>query len=431
MSAKVATTRQSRLSKRRDHLREMTSLKTPNPKSGFLDETDGWATRFFGGHREAARLAFFEQGTAMDIRTIAGAAALAALLLVAPATRAADEMIPVVATPGTARVLLAADCVALVSAAASASVQVAQVASGPAYAVLRAASQPPEQPLVIHTGGKPTDAKGACSNPVQKTFRVTMDNTPQLTEGATMRALAVLMQAFVLALLLEQAFALFFNWRLVQEFLVGRAWRTPIMVVAAYVLVARCNMNLVASLLTVYNPLGEPSGTYDSELTRTVTAMILAGGSVGVNQIMVNLGVRTPVREVAAVPVLDMTEAWVSLQIDNAKPADGDVCVNFDEVAGLTDPEVALVPTIAGVVRRRRVLERLRDVFLPNAARVPRSGGRKVTVGQVYRITIATGSGGQLTVRDLTGAKQTDLAQAPLVRFAPRAVVDLRIALVG
>ncbi len=43
----------------RDHLREVAKLKKTDPKAGFLDETDGWTDRFFGGHREAARLAFF------------------------------------------------------------------------------------------------------------------------------------------------------------------------------------------------------------------------------------------------------------------------------------------------------------------------------------------------------------------------------------
>lgn len=43
----------------RDHLREVALLKATQPKAGFLDETDGWTARFFGGHREAARLAFF------------------------------------------------------------------------------------------------------------------------------------------------------------------------------------------------------------------------------------------------------------------------------------------------------------------------------------------------------------------------------------
>jgi hypothetical protein len=325
---------------------------------------------------------------------------------------------------------LAADCVQPVSEAASAAIHVAQVTGGPAYAVLRAASQAPSQPLVLHAGGKPADGKGGCSNPVQKTFTVTMDSTPQLAEGATSHAFAILFQAFVLALLFEQAFALFFNWRLVQEFLVGRAWRTPIMVVAAYVLVRECNLDLVASLLGVYSPQPTPTGPYSTPLTQLVTAMILAGGSVGVNQIMLNLGVRTPVRDAAAVPVLDMTEAWVAVQVENAKKADGDVQVNFDEVAGLSDEVVSSVPTIAGVARRRDVLERLRDVFLPNLARVPRSGGRKVVAGKVYRITIATGTGGSVTTRDITGAVQKDLSKAPLVRFAPRAIVDLRIALV-
>lgn len=343
----------------------------------------------------------------------------------------AEPPTAVVASAGTARVLLAAECVQPVSEAASAAVDVAQVTGGPAYAVLRAATQAPSQPLVLHTGGKPADGKGACTNPVQKTFTVTMDGTPRLAEGATTHALAILMQAFVLALLLEQAFALIFNWRLVQEFLVGRAWRTPIMVMAAFVLVRECNLDLVASLLAVYNPQSTPTLPYSTALTQLVTALILAGGSVGVNQIMVNLGIRTPVRDTAAVPALDMTEAWVAVQVEKAKPADGDIQVHFDEVAGLSASDIAQVPTIAGVARRRGALERLRDVFLPNLARVPRSGGRKVVAGSVYRITIATRAGGHVTWRDYTGVVREKPAEAPLVRFAPRAIVDLSIALVG
>lgn len=43
----------------RDHMREMIKLRAEKPQACFLDETDGWTQRFFGGHREAARLAFF------------------------------------------------------------------------------------------------------------------------------------------------------------------------------------------------------------------------------------------------------------------------------------------------------------------------------------------------------------------------------------
>lgn len=367
----------------------------------------------------------------MKAHTIAGAMALVVTALPSNYAWSAEAPTPVVASAGTARVLLAADCVQPVSEAASAAIHVAQVTGGPAYAVLRAASQAPSQPLVLHTGGKPADGKGGCSNPVQKTFAVTMDSTPQLAEGATSHAFAILFQAFVLALLLEQAFALFFNWRLIQEFMVGRAWRTPIMVATAYFLVRECNLDLVASLIAVYGPQPTPTAPYSTSLTQLVAAMILAGGSVGVNQIMVNLGVRTPVRDAAAIPVLDMTEAWVAVQVENAKNADGDIQVNFDEVAGLSDQEVSVVPTIAGVARQRGGLERLRDVFLPNLARVPRTGGRKVVAGKVYRITIATGTGGRVTRRDLTGAVLENLASVPLVRFAPRAIVDLRIALLS
>lgn len=44
----------------RDHLKAIAKEKKINPKAGFLDETDGWAGRYFDGNeREALRLAFF------------------------------------------------------------------------------------------------------------------------------------------------------------------------------------------------------------------------------------------------------------------------------------------------------------------------------------------------------------------------------------
>jgi phosphatidylserine/phosphatidylglycerophosphate/cardiolipin synthase-like enzyme len=44
----------------RDHMKMIEEQKKTDPKAGFLDETDGWTERFFGGaEREALRLAFF------------------------------------------------------------------------------------------------------------------------------------------------------------------------------------------------------------------------------------------------------------------------------------------------------------------------------------------------------------------------------------
>lgn len=366
----------------------------------------------------------------MKIYGPARAALAITLLSVLGIVYAAESPTYVTVQRGATRVLVAGDCVQPVNEAASAAVHFAKVADGPEYAVLHATAKAPVQPLVLRSGGKPADSKGNCTNAVEKTFIVTLDSSPQVAEGATTNALAVLMQAFVLALLLEQGFALFFNWRLVQEFLVGRAWRTPIMFAVSYALVSSLDMDLMASLLKVYSPVADASAPTSTWLTRAVTAMILAGGSVGVNQILVNLGVRTPVRDAAATPTLDMTEAWVAVEVSGLKSSDGQVQVNFNEVIGLNSEELAKVPTIAGVARQRGIVNRLTDVFLPSLTRVPRSGGRKVDATKVYRITVRSTVGGNDSFRDLTGKKIASPELAPAIRFAPRAIVDLWIAVV-
>jgi len=108
----------------------------------------------------------------------------------------------------------------------------------------------------------------------------------------------------VLALLLESAFALLFNWRLFLEFFAGKAWRTPIMFVGALLVVEAFNLGPHARLFDAYNPASGGARSAGSWFTAILTAMVLAGGSAGVNRILVALGFRTQVRPETVEPKL-------------------------------------------------------------------------------------------------------------------------------
>lgn len=78
--------------------------------------------------------------------------------------------------------------------------------------------------------GLSTDPQGNCVGEIRRTYEVSFDQQPKISANATETAYRVLIIALVLAVLLESAFELLFNWRLFQEFFVGKAWRTPIYV---------------------------------------------------------------------------------------------------------------------------------------------------------------------------------------------------------
>ena len=81
---------------------------------------------------------------------------------------------------------------------------------------------------------------------------------PKLPDDILPQAFRILISAFVIAVLLESAFALVFNWRLFLEFFVGKAWRTPIMFGAALLVVrAFPQLDLIARLFAVYS--GSPA----------------------------------------------------------------------------------------------------------------------------------------------------------------------------
>ena len=234
--------------------------------------------------------------------------------------------------------------------------------------------------------------------------------TAQVAETGTniyTESIAALTKLFVLAVLLESALSLIFNWRVFLEFFNQRAIKTVVMFVVSLIVVKTFDIDIVAELMKIYD-----KGSSPGDLMSTIlTAMILAGGSSGVNNLFVALGFRSRVTEKTAQP--PSHEAWISVLVHRDSAATGEVLVQVSEASGSTPATYA---AIAGSINARK---KFRDLFFPNRNRFPRSGGYKVESGKVYTVSV--------TGKDESGKLLKGLGET--YSFAPRAIVDLDVKL--
>jgi hypothetical protein len=265
--------------------------------------------------------------------------------------------------------------------------------------------------------GDAVDAdKQHCTNAVAKRYVVNLQDAQDVPEGTLAIAFRVLGSALVLAILLESAFELLFNWRLFQAFFVGKAWRSPIMFAISWLVAWQFKFDVLAPLFDAY--AGRPAGTSTGSLaTLVLTAMILAGGSVGVNRIMTRMGIRSPFPKIEDQrPTLDVTQAWVSITVKKTAD-DWRYSVNMSDEALDTT-----LPAVLGVIGSDRT-NSPRSLLFPSKLRVPRSGGITVSVDRTYRISVTDMRTN--TLYDLAGKVISGQAEASRIRFAPRAFVDL------
>ena len=246
---------------------------------------------------------------------------------------------------------------------------------------------------------------------------------PEIPPGALEEAFRILMSALVLAVLLESAFALLFNWRLFLEFFVGKAWRTPIMFVAALIIVRYFHLDLMARLFDVYSPETDPQKYPGNLFTQTITAMVLAGGSVGVNRVLVALRFREEARPEAVQPKLEATEAYVAIRVLDASPTSR-YRVNVDVVDPIPPEAVTTLGFVGGTAN---LWPRLIDLLFPVTNRIPRSGGMRVPIAKAYRISITDLSTN--THYDTLGDPIKTTSASQVFKFFPKAIVDFNIRL--
>jgi len=206
------------------------------------------------------------------------------------------------------------------------------------------------------------------ANPTARSVDVTV--TPAGSEKVYAEAFKALFVLFVVALLLESGLAVLFNWR---PFLVtfdGRGTKTVISVFVAYVFVEHFNLDIVTRLVNVYS---EASPPFESRsVGRVLTALVIAGGSAAVNNLLVALGFRSVRTAEQVTPKPPLTDGWISVTLDRKK-AKGPVAVLIgDPTAG---------PPVAGTIRGGAPPWKLLRLFLRDRSRFPTSGGFAVPAG--------------------------------------------------
>lgn len=231
-------------------------------------------------------------------------------------------------------------------------------------------------------------------------------------QGIYEKSLAALTLLFVVAVLLEHAFATIFNWRVFLAYFSRTGAKTIIMVAVSLVVVNKFEIDIVASLMSAYK-----SNVQDSAaLSKFITALILASGSTGVFNIMRALGYRTENREVEMEAKAPVDQAWVAVQVGR-KNAVGDFHVKIRNLSNADSASNAPAP-IAGTIASKR--PSLFGLIFRKANRFPQNGGYVLMPNVVYEITVEC--------KDKDGAELKALGGTTYV-FAPRAVVDFTVSL--
>ncbi|AIC31322.1 hypothetical protein IE4771_PE00096 (plasmid) [Rhizobium etli bv. mimosae str. IE4771] len=242
---------------------------------------------------------------------------------------------------------------------------------------------------------------------------------------ASAKALTML---FVTAVVLESAFAVIFNWRVFLAYFDTRGLKTIVMIVISTIVVFYFKLDIFASLLAAYsvpNAIADPAGLAASlqaevkdtsgTVSKLVTALVLAGGSSGVHNMMYALGFRNN-RDTDTISKPDLNEAWVSVSVTR-RTVDGPVLVTVQKVDAA--PDGAAVTALAGSVRFRRPA--VKELLMRNINRFPQNGGYVVEPDKTYLIQ---------AIADKRGDTSTQLSSPTrYYRFAPRAIVDLDIVL--
>lgn len=319
--------------------------------------------------------------------------------------------------PGSTVVVDTVGCASNIKGAAAASVLTVSAGTKTLLIYSSTADQREDRSFTADVGAKASADGKTCEDTVNRQYTLSFNAAPEVSGKALQTSFQVLVAAFVLALLLESAFALLFNWRPFNAFLNGRSVRSPIMFLASLVVVHEFHFDLMAQLFDAYFPSG--AGASSSPGTGVLTAMILAGGSAGVNRILTTLGFRSQVKDGEVQPTPDDTHAWIAVAVEPATMKDK-LVVAVSEVVPAPN---ATVSTAVGIASARR--PGWRSLFLGEDFRVPRSGGMRVDTSKFYSITVTNLDTGMLY--DVTGKPVGPTGSPTIFRFGPRAVLDFRI----
>ena len=237
-----------------------------------------------------------------------------------------------------------------------------------------------------------------------KTIDVTV--VPSQVYSAAFKALFVL---FVIAILLESALAVIFNWRVFLALFDGRGMRTVISVVLSLVVTWSFDIDVLNDLIKVYGGVGSKG---DTVLGKIITALILAGGSSGVNNILIALGYRSRKTEEDVAPRPTGTDSWIAVRLKRKTVKTGPVLVHIGPAGANPMPVVGV---ITGEKDART--PGLADYFFRDKGRFPNSGGHTVAPG-LYEVWVSGHDGSAVKI-----SKSEPMA------IGTRAIVDIELTL--
>lgn len=224
--------------------------------------------------------------------------------------------------------------------------------------------------------------------------------------AASLKALTVLL---VVAILIENALALIFNWRVFRAYFSVSGLKAVISFVVSLIVVIQFKLDIMSSLLAAYGdaPVVEGSNNIGTEI---LTALIVAGGSAGVHNLMRAMGYRGEADAEERLPPKD--RAWVAVRV-RRKAGVGALQVTVTE-----DPSApATLPAMAGTVMAAR--PNLLSLLMRSNDRFPQNGGYEVVPGKAYRLSVIG--------RDRDGARVVVPVSEEPVKLAPRAIVDFDV----
>lgn len=210
-----------------------------------------------------------------------------------------------------------------------------------------------------------------------QTLAIEIEPKPvSLRSGAYEQVFQAVFLLFMLALVLESGLAVIFNWRPFVERFNARAVKPLLSFVAAYLLVRIFpSLDLITAMVNA-----STSATYaPTQAGRILTALVLAGGSSGVHDLLVTLGYRQRRTPETVAPKPPSGKAFLAVRLLRNK-AVGAVNVFMGPPAS---PGPALLGTIQGtskpVVR----------YFLSDRGRFPGYGGHAMSANTEVIVMLA------------------------------------------
>jgi hypothetical protein len=206
---------------------------------------------------------------------------------------------------------------------------------------------------------------------------VSAPEKPAIQAIALADAFKILALMFVLAVLLEQALSVLFNWRVFLQYFNAGGVKTVVSVLVAWLILEAFKLDLMADLINLYSSTKVASGA----ATKLLTAFILAGGSSGVNNLLVALGFRSMRSAEQLAPKPPHDKAWLAVRVQR-KAAVGEIMVSIG-------PDGAVPPPVVGMITGTSRNRLLRS-FMVDHGCFPIAGGHSLTpeAGKSYVVQL-------------------------------------------